>query len=160
VTQSKTLIRIALWAVGYLAAFGACVPAGFYVGAYVRHDNAFRADPSDLDHQAALLELRVDPSHEQARLGLLLAYLALLDSDAPKSRSAFSSYLAADKALTLARLSSAARGLGQQEASRRYMDRALELCGEMKWSQCDEERLADGATKMNRAYSDFYRPPK
>jgi hypothetical protein len=90
VNHSKTLIGTALWAVGYLAAFGACVVAGFYVGACVRHDRAFRTDRSDLDHQAALLELRINPSHEQANLDLLLAYLALLDHAGAKSPPQFS----------------------------------------------------------------------
>lgn len=158
--QSKTLIRIALWAVGYLAAFGVCVIAGFYVGAYVRHDRAFRTTPSDLDHQAAMLELRISSSREQGNLDLLLAYLALLDRAGAKSPPQFPNYFAADKALTLARLSATAHSLGQQETSRQYLGQALALCGEMKWSECNEERLADGATKMNSASSDSEKPPK
>jgi hypothetical protein len=158
--EAKPIRRFILWTIGYLATLGISLIVGSYVGSYVRHSAAFRQDAADPDLQAALLEYRVTSGDETAHCEALADYLEYLERRAPQSQRQFSSYFAADKALTLVRLATVTHRSGQTEQSRQFLDRALALCTEMKWAQCDEAQLSEGAAKLDNAWSDLGKPPR
>jgi hypothetical protein len=143
-------IRAAMWVAGYLASFAIAATSGFYAGASALHGKAIQTNASDRDRRAANMErhlaLRLDPS----RVDTLTAYLAQLDRDNPGALGEFASYAAAERALTLARLAAAERTQGDEQAARAFMGQALALCPVLKWTQCNEDQLADGAIAMDR----------
>jgi hypothetical protein len=133
--------------------FGASLVLGFYIGAYVRHGGTFRLDPSDPDYQGAQLEMNVKAEDDVATSNALRAYLSFLDQNASKVSPQFNSYFTADRALTLTRLAITMQRLGDDKRGHDYLERALALCGEMKWAQCDEEWLRKGAAAMTGDWS-------
>jgi hypothetical protein len=145
VPTTRTLIRVASLLASCVAALVVSLAVGFYVGAYVLHETVFQSDPSDLDRQAAILEIQLRESDTPTSVELLSKYLVLLNADHPASKPRQASYLATERALTLARLSVATQGLGQQGASAKYLNQALALCGDMKWSHCDDAHLIAAA---------------
>ena len=159
-TEAKPIWRFILWATSYLATLVASLMLGFYVGSYVRHSAAFRPDATDPDLQAALLEYRVNSGDEAARRAALSDYLEYLERGAPESQRQFQSHYAADKALTLVRLATVTNRLGQSEQSRQFLGRALALCRDMRWAQCDEAQLSEGAAKLESAWSGLGKPPQ
>ena len=160
VAEAKPIGRLILWAAGYVATLGVSVALGFYLGSYVRHSAAFRQDATDPDLRSAFLEYRVMSRDGAARRTALADYLEYLEHETPQSQRQFPSYLAADKALTLVRLAMDTRRSGQTEQGRQFVDRALAICREMKWAQCDETQLSEGAAKLDSAWSDLGKPSR
>ncbi len=159
-THPRKLLKFALWGSGYLTAFAVAFVLSFYFAAYGRHRAAFQHDALDSDLQAALLEYRVMSQDGATKLAALSEYLGYLEGGPLQTERQFRSYFAAEKALTLARLAVTARQMGQQKEGQQFMERALALCIDMKWSTCGEEELTEGATKLDSGWSDFGASPK
>jgi hypothetical protein len=153
-SRPTSLVRVALWGIGYLTVLCVTFVPGFYAAGYVRHRAAFSRDPIDPDLQAALVERGSTSEDDVTRVAAFTKYLSYLQSASLRVQQLPRSYLASDEALTLVRLASASDRLGQNELSRQNMARALELCKEMNWRICDEAKLKEGADRMDRGWSE------
>lgn len=152
-TRSK-YFKTAITICGYSAIFVLGVLAGGYIGAYALHSKQITADFEDPDYERASLERALESKDESVRARALNEHLEFLNRAAGGNHEDFPTYVAADKALTLARLSAISQRLGDDRHSALYLQKATSYCPEMKWRHCDGSELRAGAARLDRGAVD------
>ena len=142
------------------AAFLATLCVGIVIGVrYERtkyHAIAFFSEMVALGHASSLREVQGANGNDKAREEALKYYLAVIEHNhANGSSLERGSTYATDRAMVFVRLSFLAEHQGDQQQAKRYLDKAVALCPELNWKECNANRLVDLVQRIDAHHQDW-----
>ncbi|MBN8778801.1 MULTISPECIES: hypothetical protein [unclassified Thiobacillus] len=143
----KTLLRIA----SYLLVMAVGLGAGFYFGTGINKATAEAFDMAEFEYYAAHVETQLSEGTDATREEAIHTFLALIEKRKARPNELFTEkILAADSALSYARLAALAQKRGATQEAQQYLKRAESFCPQIGWQECSAEKITSMVQRLDK----------